>query len=567
MPSPEEPLEEATVVSGLPDVDVATSITSADSASAAVESEPPPSPLVPRQGDGRGASAPPGRATSSPPFVPRAVMRPMVARGSGRPSAPPSTVASGPPDVEPAAPPTLPSESPPVVGGLSMGDPIAGKYVITEVLGRGGMGQVLAARHTELGTMVAIKVVLPEALGAEATIARFKREALAMARLRSEHAVRILDVGDANGMPFIMMEYLEGNDLASELRRRGPLPIREAVRYVLEAIDVLAEAHDLGIVHRDLKPGNMFLAWRPSGARSIRVLDFGIAKPMIGAPMPSEDDLAGRAPGKLTAFGMTLGTPHFMAPEQVSSGAIGPHTDVWGVGATLYTLLTGAFPFTGPTVSLICGAVCSLPPIAPRDRRPEIPVALEAIILKCLEKAPNKRFVSIRELAAALGHAVNLEPPSTTMGLRVPKPRSRGEGAGPAEGDAVLSPPESAARGSRPSMKPGASPRRRSDPQVAPARAASGSHGSISAQFATSRTAGSDRPGASVAAPEGARRARLVAVAAVVGLVVAGAATVELLARRAPGPSSTLAAAASSSRRLAAAANLLAVSASKSLGP
>lgn len=529
MPSPEEPLDEATVVSGLAEVDVPTT--------ADVEGEPP------------------RPATSSPPAVPRAVMRPMVPRPSGRPSA-------APPDAD--APQTIPSESPPVVGGLAIGDPIGGKYVITEVLGRGGMGQVLAARHTELGTMVAIKVVLPEALGAETTIARFKREALAMARLRSEHAVRILDVGEANGMPFIMMEYLEGNDLASELRRRGPLPIREAVRYILEAIDVLAEAHDTGIVHRDLKPGNLFLAWRPSGARSVRVLDFGIAKPMIGAPMPSEDDLAGRAPGKLTAFGMTLGTPHFMAPEQVSSGAIGPHTDVWGVGATLYTLLTGAFPFTGPTVSLICGAVCSLPPASPRERRPEIPVALEAIILRCLEKAPNKRFLSIRELAAALGHAVNLEPPSTTMGLRVPKARSRSVDAIAPESDAAVPASQAATRASRPSMKPGANARRRSDPQVAAPRASSASHGSISAQFATSRAAAaSERPNASIAPPPSTGRARVVAIAAVIGLVVAGAATVELLARPAPDPASKLAPAGASSRRLAAAADLLAVIASK----
>jgi serine/threonine-protein kinase len=344
-------------------------------------------------------------------------------------SAPPATLTRFGVEGLPRLDGRSPSEPPPEATAISappsfaVGSRIAEKYVVTEILGRGGMGQVLAAKHSELGTTVAIKAVLPEALGDHATIARFKREALAMARLRSEHAVRILDVGEEAGMPYIMMEYLEGNDLASELRRRGALPIREVVRYLLEAIDVLAEAHDIGIVHRDLKPANLFLARRPSGSRSVRVLDFGIAKPMIGAPMPTEDDLAGRAPGKLTMAGMTLGTPNFMAPEQVSSGSIGPHTDIWGVGATLYTLLTASFPFTGPTVSLICGAVCSLPPIPPRDKRPEIPEALEAIILKCLEKSPKKRFVSVRELAVALGHVMNMAPPSTTMGLRMPPTR------------------------------------------------------------------------------------------------------------------------------------------------
>ncbi len=436
---------------------------------------------------------------------------PPVVTPSVRPPVP-RPRASVPPKTE-VAPPVVVEETPapPVQSGVGVGDRIAGKYVVTEVLGRGGMGQVLAAKHVELGTMVAIKVVLPEALG-DATIARFKREALAMARLRSEHAVRILDVGDANGMPFIMMEYLEGNDLSSELRRRGPLPIREAVRYVLEAIDVLAEAHDMGIVHRDLKPGNLFLSWRPSGTRSIRVLDFGIAKPMVGAPMPNEDESDGRAPGKLTMAGMTLGTPHFMAPEQVSSGAIGPHTDVWGVGATLYTLVTGAFPFTGPTVSLICGAVCSLPPIAPRERRPDIPKELEAIILKCLEKSPNRRFLSIRELAASLGHALNVAPPPTTMGLRVPAARERGPEPTPEPTPADVG-------ASRTPSKPPPRSKRMSDP-----------HGSVSAQFATSHTTGdatgpkrSDRP-----APTTSSR-RVLAVVGVVGLVLAGAATVELL--------------------------------------
>lgn len=336
-------------------------------------------------------------------------------------------------DSESALPVAHPS---PDDGPLRVGDVVAGKYVVDKVLGRGGMGQIVAARHRELGTMVAIKIVLPEALGSGATLGRFKREALAMASLRSEHAVRILDVGDLDGMPYLIMEHLEGNDLAAELRRRGPLPVEEAITYVLEAADVLAEAHDLGIVHRDLKPGNLFLATRPSKTRSIRVLDFGIAKPMVGAALADgggEDDLdsvdvAGAAPalprrgGKLTMAGVTLGTPNFMAPEQVSSGAIGPHTDVWGAGATLYTLLTGALPFTGPSLSLICGAVCTLPPIPPRQHRPEIPKAIEAVVLKCLAKQPAKRFLSIRELAAALEHASNVRAPATTTGLRAPRP-------------------------------------------------------------------------------------------------------------------------------------------------
>jgi serine/threonine protein kinase len=413
-----------------------------------------------------------------------------------------------------------PSEPPPEMTVVSppaafvVGSRIAEKYVVTEIIGRGGMGQVVAAKHTELGTTVAIKAVLPEALGDHATIARFKREALAMARLRSEHAVRILDVGEEFGMPYIMMEYLEGNDLASELRRRGALPIREAVRYVLEAIDVLAEAHDIGIVHRDLKPANLFLARRPSGSRSVRVLDFGIAKPMIGAPMPTEDDLAGRAPGKLTMAGMTLGTPNFMAPEQVSSGSIGPHTDIWGMGATLYTLLTASFPFTGPTVSLICGAVCSLPPIRPRDKRPEIPEALELIILKCLEKSPKKRFLSIRELAVALGHVTNMAPPPTTMGLRMPPVRESEDNMRAAEQDDVEPTGAKGARRTSPIPAP-RSGRRASDPSLGASAARRPSVGSVSDAAIVSE----------------ARSRKLKPVLVVVAIVLAGAITVALSGR------------------------------------
>jgi len=161
---------------------------------------------------------------------------------------------------------------------VSVGEILAGKYRIDRVLGAGGMGVVVAAHHLQLDERVAIKFLLPEMLAQQDAVMRFSREARAAVKIKSEHVARVTDVGTLEtGAPYMVMEYLEGIDLA-ELVRRGPLPITQAVDFVLQACEAIAEAHALGIVHRDLKPANLFLATLPGGVQSVKVLDFGISK-------------------------------------------------------------------------------------------------------------------------------------------------------------------------------------------------------------------------------------------------------------------------------------------------
>ena len=162
---------------------------------------------------------------------------------------------------------------------VPIGEIVAGKYRIERVLGQGGMGVVVAAMHEQLRQRVAIKMLLPEAKASPNAVARFLREARAAAAIHGEHVARVLDVGElAEGAPYIVLEYLEGEDLARVLRDGGPLSVEVAVGYVLQACEAIAEAHAAGIVHRDLKPSNLFLARRPDGSPLVKVLDFGISK-------------------------------------------------------------------------------------------------------------------------------------------------------------------------------------------------------------------------------------------------------------------------------------------------
>src|SRR5258708_39105919 len=174
---------------------------------------------------------------------------------------------------------------------VAEGQIVADKYRIERVLGRGGMGVVVAAHHLRLDEKVAIKFLLPDAASNAAVVRRFELEARAASRIKSEHVARVLDVGTLEeGEPYMVMEYLEGSDLAAWLRQRGPLPIEQAVEFVLQAGEAIAEAHVLGIVHRDLKPENLFVVRRVDGVSSIKVLDFGISK--IGAPGAGDANLA-----------------------------------------------------------------------------------------------------------------------------------------------------------------------------------------------------------------------------------------------------------------------------------
>ncbi|MEO8875367.1 MAG: serine/threonine-protein kinase, partial [Polyangiaceae bacterium] len=276
---------------------------------------------------------------------------------------------------------------------IQVGEILAGKYRVERLLGAGGMGVVVLARHIQLDQLVAVKFLLAESLKNPKVVARFEREARAVVKLKGDHVARVLDVGVMEtGAPYIVMEYLEGEDLANAVERRGQLPIAEAVDYLLQTCEALAEAHALGIVHRDLKPGNLFLTKRVDGKGLVKVLDFGISK--------LEGD---RENLTLTHTTEVLGSPKYMSPEQLRASRFADaRSDIWSLGVILYELITADMPFLAETLAHLCALVISDQPRPMRSLRPDIPPGIEAIILRCMEKDPNKRFQNVSDLAMAL---------------------------------------------------------------------------------------------------------------------------------------------------------------------
>jgi serine/threonine-protein kinase len=256
----------------------------------------------------------------------------------------------------------------------------------------GGMGVVLAARHVALEQRVAIKMLLPEIAKLPEAAKRFLREARASTNLRSEHVARVLDVGTLdNGSPYMVMEYLEGRDLHQLASTQSNLPIAASVDYVLQAAEALAEAHSLGIVHRDLKPANLFLTTHADGSPFVKVLDFGISK----ATLPGESGI--------TATDAVLGSPGYMSPEQIRSAKhVDQRADVWGIGVSLYELLTGGPPFDGTSVAAVSVQIVLETPKLAHELRHDVPQALSQVVHRCLEKDPAKRYQNMAELAAAL---------------------------------------------------------------------------------------------------------------------------------------------------------------------
>jgi serine/threonine protein kinase len=278
---------------------------------------------------------------------------------------------------------------------VSEGDVIAGKYVVERLLGVGGIGFVVAARHQELGGYFALKFLKKRFLRQPQIVERFTREARASCRIQSDYVARVYDVGVDDGIPFLVMEYLTGRDLAAVLTDVGRLNVDDAVEYTIHACVALAVAHAHGIVHRDIKPENLFLVER-EGLSTVKLLDFGISKATLGEI--GDDPASARLTGSLA-----LGTPFYMSPEQIRSTATADaRSDLWSLGVVLYELLASNAAFGGAGVTEVCAAILEREPVPLGELRPEIPEGLVAVVSRCLQKDPADRFRNVAELAVAL---------------------------------------------------------------------------------------------------------------------------------------------------------------------
>ncbi|WP_437656286.1 serine/threonine-protein kinase [Sorangium sp. So ce1182] len=283
------------------------------------------------------------------------------------------------------------------IQGLEVGTLIAGRYRVNRLLAKGAMGAVVAATHVELDELRAIKLLLPATAADPEMCERFLREARIAARLKSDHVVKVHEIGQLDGgLPFMVMEFLAGRDLRVIRKQRGPLPIEEATLYVIQACDALAEAHALGLVHRDVKPANLFLTHAGDGAPCIKVLDFGISKVSRAASLGVSE--------MQTSTGQMLGTPHYMPPEQMRGQRdVDARADIWAIGSLLYVLLTGRYPMHArsvQTVSLVLGGKF-VPPLPSKVRRGLTP-EIDPIIMRCLERDRDRRWPDVAELALAL---------------------------------------------------------------------------------------------------------------------------------------------------------------------
>ncbi|WP_394843612.1 serine/threonine protein kinase [Pendulispora brunnea] len=293
---------------------------------------------------------------------------------------------------------------------------VGGKYVVLHFIGAGGMGTVWAGTHRTLGTRVAIKFIREEHVTNPDSRRRFEIEARAAARLQSQHAVHVYDYGvTADGFPYIVMEYLQGESLSELIIREGPVAPREAANIIRQAAVALDRAHAAGIVHRDLKPDNIFLTTSAEAIGSeypyvVKLVDFGIAK-IFEEPIRTD-----RAPvpmGGPTQEGAVIGTPNFMSPEQLTSGGMpGVLTDLWSLGASTFAALTARIPFEGEVLGDIVLKVCAEPMPVPSEVNPNVPPGFDAWFAKACAREPHLRFQSAAEMSRALDQVCGLSAPA-----------------------------------------------------------------------------------------------------------------------------------------------------------
>jgi serine/threonine-protein kinase len=294
-----------------------------------------------------------------------------------------------------------------------VGEVLAGSFMITGLLGEGGMGRVYEAEHVRLPRRFAVKVMLEQIATHPDAVARFEREAQAIARIVSPHVLDVVDVVRVQGRPCMVTELLEGEELGNVLDRVGKLPLGQAIAIGRQVCRGLAAAHAIGIVHRDLKPSNLFLIDRDGGAPFVKILDFGIAKMADGA--------------QLTRTGMVLGTPAYMAPEQArGSSDVDARVDIYAVGAVLYHMLTGEPPFVDDDPAHTLSRVLSEDPRRPRAIERSIPEAVEVLIQRAMARDPAARPGSAQELerllAAFEAPGAGIAVARSDSGARAPAP-------------------------------------------------------------------------------------------------------------------------------------------------
>jgi serine/threonine-protein kinase len=294
-----------------------------------------------------------------------------------------------------------------------LGRVIAGKFRVDKTLGSGGMGRVYQAEQTNLGKAIAIKVLHANMAGDPTLEKRFFREAKSASQLSHPNIVQVIDFGDEGGLLFIAMELLAGRDLSQLLRKEFPFPPERVAHIVGQVLGALEEAHEKGIVHRDLKPENVMLL-DVRGEDFVKVCDFGIAK------ATAEREAEGSA---ITSAGMICGTPEYMSPEQARGEPLDGRSDLYSVASILYQMMCGELPFRAETALGVVAKVLTDPPVPPSQRRANlnIPPALEALILRGLEKNRDKRHASAKEMRNALYDAVGLKRPGASGEMRKPQ--------------------------------------------------------------------------------------------------------------------------------------------------
>jgi serine/threonine-protein kinase len=280
---------------------------------------------------------------------------------------------------------------------LPIGSIIADRYRVERFVDEGGMAQVFEATNLELDERVALKLAHPVYRSTPALVGRFRAEARALARIRSEHVARVFDViATDDGDPVMVMEFLEGEDLARLIERKALPPQETMVGWMIEVCSGLAVAHANGIVHRDVKPGNLFIATVLGGRRTVKVLDFGISRLALTSTRDTPEA------AKIAELKI-LGTPIYMAPEQIlSANASDPRIDVWSIGVVLFELLTGELPFAGATMEDLCAQIIQGRTPDVLARRRDLDPELAAVVERCLQRDVSRRFPSVADVAVAL---------------------------------------------------------------------------------------------------------------------------------------------------------------------